>query len=170
MSKYLNKKYLLILLSVAFVVFVAKTAWNIGWDMGLQYGGICPELGRALTDDEKIRAVIKRMTGPVTGVVRMATFDEKTLMRKQDTGYLRSISIPYESVDAFLKENPNCCSVEVQDMHYNGEESWDSSKAVGAYAGHVTVNYMLNYIDENGRKKKKPDRLVYTIQTCGVVN
>ena len=160
----MKKKYLLILLAIILVGFSIKTAWKEGWEMGRQHEGVCIELDRPLTDDEKIRAVIEMMNrAPMRGV-------KEPIPGSKGTGYYPRKRIPFASVDDFLKENPNCCSVEIRDKHYNEEESWGPSKASGAYAGHVTVNYTLHYLDENGIARTTPDTMVWTIQNCGVVN
>ena len=143
------KKYLYLLAVSAICAFVAKTAW----DMGRQYEGVCLEKGRALTDEEKIRAVVKELNRITTRVV-----DGKS--RKK---------IPYESVDSFLKENPNCCKVEIQNYSYGGD-SRGFDKAMGVYAGHVFVHYTLHYVDENGVARRRQDEFSGEIQNCGIVD
>jgi len=158
----MKKKYIWVFIVIIFVVFSAREVWN----MHLQYEGICVSLGRALTDEEKIRAVIREMNRPITSVVNMST----NVTESTDIGYLRSRKVPYKSVDEFLMENPDCCSVKIHETHYGSEESWGASKALGVYAGHVTVHYTLHYLDKDGIEKTIPDTLEWTIQNCGVVN
>ena len=139
------KKYLYLLVILAICAFVAKTAW----DMGRQYEGVCLEKGRALTDEEKIRALVKEIN--------------KRPMVPID--FISYKSIPSASVDEFLKENTNCCKVEYYNM-----ESRSLDKAIGAYAGHVTVNYTVRYLDENGVERQKLLTVTRTIENCGHVN
>lgn len=146
------KSILFLFMILGIFGFIGKTAW----DMHLQYQGVCLEKGRALTDEEKIRAVIAEMNKSKARSVKWVTYQR----------------VPYTSVDAFLEENPDCCSVELINTY--GSEPYvhtrDLDQALGAYAGHVTVNYTLHYLDENGVEQKVPDKLIYEIQNCGVVD
>ncbi|MFA7275358.1 MAG: hypothetical protein WC043_00985 [Pseudobdellovibrionaceae bacterium] len=151
------KKFVIPLIAVMLVGFLGKAAW----DMQQQYSGVCLDLGRPLTDEEKIRAVIKEMNRSSTRSVEFVTHKR----------------VPFASVDDFLKANPNCCSVETRDNisgwppqgDWAHKTNWWLSKATGVNAGYVTVNYVLHYIDEKGVVKQTPDKMIWRIQNCGVV-
>lgn len=81
--------------------------------------------------------------------------------------------VPYDSVDAFLKDNPDCCHVVVHGKwpkfpSYGLDFKWD--KALGVYAGHVHLKYKLYYMDEKNVKRFVNDKIEFTIQNCGIIN
>ncbi|MBL4576293.1 MAG: hypothetical protein JKY51_09400 [Opitutaceae bacterium] len=148
-----KEKFIIVLAVICMVGLVGRTAWN----MHRQYNGVCVELGRPLTDEEKCRIAIKRLNARPTRSVRVGD------------SYVSYKKIPYENIDEFLEKNPNSCSVEVMEHWYNGDSSkW--SRRFGIYAGHVRIDYTLNYIDGDEITLKTDDKVEYTIQNCGVIN
>lgn len=145
-----HRKYILFGIAALVVFGLGAKTYR---DMHLQYNGVCLEKGRPLTDDEKIRAVLEEMNRSPMRSVNFVSYKR----------------VPFSSADQFLKDNPNCCTVEVRETQYNGN-SWDDSKALGVYAGHVIINYTLHYLDEHGVEQQTADRMEFTIQNCGVVN
>lgn len=167
-GEILKRKYWGILILVIVMSFIARTAWN----MSMQYNGVCIELGRPLTNDEKIHAFIAEMNKVRFRPVLETVNEYKGEKVPPYTGYVPRERIPFASVGQFLKDNPNCCSVEVRgidgdDSHAGG---FAFSKALGAYAGHIKVNYTLHYLDGHNNAQKMKDALEGTIQNCGQVN
>jgi hypothetical protein len=95
--------FLLRILFWPFVIFVVYGALN--------YSGFCFRELRYLSDDEKIQKVIAEVSKGrfyAGAIINLATGKVGTIREP----------IPYESVEVFLKENPDCCTLIPKNGNY----------------------------------------------------
>lgn len=133
------------------------------------YDGYCPELARAMTDDEKIHASLDQINKSA-GVF---------VVDKESGALLKSSEIiGYNNGREILEKFPDCCSVEYlprrDAKHLTGtykdeEMSTAGLRKRGDYAGHVHVKYESAYHDKSGelRQAKIADSVLVT--NCGKI-
>lgn len=97
----------------ALLLLILGTPFLLGM---LNYGGMCIPKGRWLSDEEKIRKVVEVMV---------------------------ENSKPHQTVDEFLRNNPDCCSV---GMHLSGDYFPPAfmDKLLGNYEDKVEVKFVAN--------------------------
>lgn len=128
------------------------------------YDGYCPQLDRAMTDEEKIIAALEQSNKSIRisakDKVTRKYFDEDLLMRYKDG---REI---YEKF-------PNCCFIE-----YNHRTDGKSRPATidtsterlrkeGRYAGHVIVKYEADYKAKDGTIRRAELSETLLLSNCG---
>jgi hypothetical protein len=136
-------RFVLLVLFWPFVFFVVYGSLN--------YSGFCFKELRYLTNEEQIlRAITEVSVGRCEGGALINAETRKVdLIRKP---------MPYESVDAFLKKNPDCCMLIPKNGIYGDEYTppsfWD--RVFGYYNHVVTVKYVQKYFEipvaQNGEK------------------
>ena len=137
----------------------------------LNYSGFCFKEMRYLSDEEKIRIAVAKVN-------KMGGWRHLKELGWPSNRYKKII--PYESVDAFLQENPDCCTI----VPYAGFEHvtdepvppsfWE--RFFGIYNSAVRIQYTRRYIegplDKNkkmGPGEKHEEFLIgdYHIDNCG---
>ena len=134
----------------------------------LNYSGFCFKKMRYLSDDEKIRmaiAVVNKIGG-------------RHYTGEGPVKYMETI--PYESVDVFLRENPDCCTV----VPFAGFKNvtglaWPPTfweRFCGQYNSAVRIRYTRRYIEwpidkhkRIGSGQRREEFLIgdYHIDNCG---
>ncbi len=136
----------------------------------LNYSGFCFKEMRYLSDEEKIRIAVAKVNKMGGGHYS-----------KPQEGFFKYIKVvPYESIDAFFHENPDCCTI----VPYAGFEhvtgvAWPPTfweRFFGIYNSAVRIQYTRRYIegplDKNkkmGPGEKHEEFLIgdYHIDNCG---
>jgi hypothetical protein len=134
----------------------------------LHLQGVCISEARVLPDEEKLNKMIEDIYNRSVVEVEIMKPGKSGKPRPYREAYQQ---VPYESVDEFLKQNPDCCE-------FGNYEKWGNlpsssstwfSKFMGVYAGEVDVIYNARYIDEDGNEQHTTAKTYRTIQNCGVV-
>ncbi|RCJ26021.1 hypothetical protein A6770_27025 [Nostoc minutum NIES-26] len=75
--------------------------------------------------------------------------------------------IKYTSFNEYIKENPNCCSINPGGP-YEIRQSSFLNRIFGYDAPDVIViNFKVRHLDENGNKRAFKTRFENTLQNCG---
>ncbi|MFN6537665.1 MAG: hypothetical protein RM021_015015 [Nostoc sp. EkiNYC01] len=102
---------------------------------GLNYSGFCFAKMRYLSDEERFRMVFDYQ-------------NERTDLGRSTYNYIK-----YASFDEYIKENPDCCSINPGGP-YEIRQSSFLDRIFGYDARDVIViNFKVRYIDENGNKR-----------------
>lgn len=125
--------------------------------MGLNYSGFCWAEKRWLSEDEKIEAAVAHVNQPGKRHI-----DGKWVER-----------IPYESKEAFLEENPDCCYfgkfpthfTTMPDGHYAPRPTF-IEKVAGYYADVINMQY-IEHFTENGVQNSKNIEVQFSLTNCG---
>ncbi len=169
-------------LTPIFFLFFASLVWLAFFRYAyLNYSGFCFKEMRYLSDDEKIRMAINHLNKPTYFYDHEDPSYWYSSGIKKGTPNRYQKKIPYESVDAFLDENPGCCTLIPKDANYNGvdyEERpptfWE--RILGKYNYAVKVKYVMRYVegplDEKGKegigqRYEKTVQSVYNASNCG---
>jgi hypothetical protein len=155
-KNWLPKSFQLVLLLFIFLLAVS--------DSPRLYEGYCPEIGRSMTEKEKIIAALDQ-----------SNTSHKVLVADKENGaWVRNSSlIRYKSGREIYDNFPDCCFVE-----YKGRMDGKSRAATegmsteplrksGNYAGHVILMYEAPYIAEDGTKRTARVRQTMMITNCG---
>jgi hypothetical protein len=141
----------------------------------LNYSGFCFKKMGYLSDDEKIRRAVAIIS---KGELGTSHHFNKTLGRADI--YRRTI--PYESVDVFLQQNPNCCTLILKRNEFYEADKYDHGpptfheRVFGKYNYGVKVKYIMRYIegplDEKrkegpGQEFQKIKEVFYSAGNCG---
>lgn len=132
--------------------------------------GYCHELGRWITNEEKILAALKVLNNMNEIAVRY----EKYIPEKKQygSGYKYFPQIKYESAEAYLKQHPDCCKVTKGDSQVQLDPGeWDIYDEYLDFdkVYHVNVKYIARYKDENNEIKSKTIDKRFYITNCGTV-
>jgi len=132
----------------------------------LNYSGFCFKELRYISNDEKIRGAIANMNSD-------HRWDGYINALNRGGGYMKYI--PYDNIDAFLKENPNCCTVDHSGFADDGAPSfWE--RVFGSYNYSIKMKYIQKFIegplDENkkegaGKKREHLFEGWFTAGNCG---
>lgn len=158
--------------TIAFLVFLAtaiyaavtySTKSSLMADM--LYNGYCPETEKIMTDADKIYTALTQITQSRGGM----------LYREQGGHVDKKRILSYKTPEEILEESPSCCQV-----HYcsaidckpitDAKGTWrdiEPYRKNGLYAGHVSINYKVDYVDENGDRKTGEIRELNLITNCG---
>lgn len=123
---------------------------------GLNYAGFCIPEGRFLSDEEKIRTAVGWVNGEHVYI--------------QNNGERKAYkSIPYNDVDDFLRQNPECCQVLTGKGRHPEDRPYPSifARMGGIYTGDVNINYVANYMDDEGHKQSIKYRRRISLSNCG---
>ncbi len=134
----------------------------VGGPAGLNYSGFCMSKGGWLSNEERIRISIASINNRRTIPIYV----------KGDTTYgIRNPQyVRYDSVDAFLESNPNCCNV--SDWQYGGSHEFSPpsflDRILGRrFSGVVDVSFAARYIDENGNQVTSNMKFPSIQTNCG---
>lgn len=114
------------------------------------YQGYCERVGRPLSEQEKLERGIA------------ASENE---WRLQIRTY-----IPYESVAAVLKENPDCCKIVLDSMYADGSEQttfWD--RLIAYYGGTAYLKYKIRYHNDDGSIYEALRETYVPMDNCGII-
>jgi len=128
------------------------------------YDGYCPELGRAMTEQEKILAALEQ-----------SNKSHKVLAMDKETGdwisYRRLVR--YENGWEIYEKFPDCCWVEYKERADGksgpptDEVPTEPLRKEGRYAGHVILIYEAPYIAKDGTKRTARVNQSMMITNCG---
>ena len=153
-AKIKTKKSLIVLVAILLLGLAGYAIYLAH----LSYSGYCFEQKRFLTDDEKIRAVVREILVryPKSGDVvhELKIVDGKRVWTKRKKW--PESPVPYESIDHFLRLNPDCCSVSDLATYGTGLVKISvMQRVLGRASDFVRINYYLRYLDEKGNENKK---------------
>ncbi len=122
---------------------------------GLNYSGLCFAKIRYLSDEERFRMVFDYQ-------------NERTdLLNVAHVGRSTYKYIKYASFDEYIKENPDCCSIN-PGRPYEIRQSSFLDRIFGYDARDVIViSFKVRYLDENGNQRVQKVRFENTLQNCG---
>lgn len=136
--------------------------------LALNYSGYCFKQGRYLSRDEVIYSAVERLLevhySPYTR--RYSVVDGKRILEQPK----EKNRIYYQSVEEFLKLNPNCCELE----RFSKARRWQSNlKKIlqGRYLTKVKIKYKVRYLDDAGEIKSYVHPIPYynIVRNCGEV-
>ena len=150
--------YLTLFLILLYTFCIYSDVVRNGRESVLQYHGICLETGRVLSDEEKIALAIQ-----ATSKRRIVVYVQEGVRK----GFEQA---PYSSVDVFLEKNPDCCKIEMREfIKFQKYHSLLPARMNGQYAGHITIKYQAQYIDEKGEIHTTPYGFTTAISNCGKI-
>jgi hypothetical protein len=132
----------------------------------LTYSGCCIWQMRYVSDEEKIRNVVSR----IVSVMMQGKDRHYHMAVRTDQGYVEypeSKIVPYASVEDFLKENENCCSVGLR----SGLEHIPRTfvrRLVGAVSDFVVVKYKRQFVDAEGTLHSEYVTAQIAVDACGI--
>jgi hypothetical protein len=116
---------------------------------GLNYSGFCFAKMRYLSDEERFRMVFDYQ-------------NDRTDLGRSSYNYIK-----YESFDEYIKENPDCCSINTGGPYEIRQPSF-LDRIFGYDAPDVIViKFKVRYLDENGNKRSFETHFENTLQNCG---
>ncbi|MBC1235979.1 hypothetical protein [Nostoc sp. 2RC] len=116
---------------------------------GLNYSGFCFAKMRYLSDEERFRMVFDYQ-------------NERTDLGRSSYNYIK-----YESFDEYIKENPDCCSINPGGPYEIRQASF-LNRIFGYDAPDVIViKFKVRYLDETGNKRAFETHFENTLQNCG---
>ena len=128
------------------------------------YDGYCPELGRVMTEQEKILAALEQ-----------SNQSHKVSATDKETGKWISYRrlVRYKDGKEIYDLFPECCFVEYQERT-DGKSApptdgvpTDPLRKEGRYAGHVILIYEAPYIAKDGTKRTARVHQSMMITNCG---
>ncbi|NEP80189.1 MAG: hypothetical protein F6K17_26255 [Okeania sp. SIO3C4] len=138
-------------LGVSFVLFLLYA--------GLNVSGFCFAEMRYLSDEDKFRKVFEGMNSQKT--LRIKTTKNGKLQSQ------RYEQIKYESFEQFMEINPDCCAVDPGGPYEVAPFDF-GERITGSATGEViVVNYIINYLDENGKRKSHKLKFETVQGNCG---
>ncbi|MEH2285670.1 MAG: hypothetical protein V7K90_30880 [Nostoc sp.] len=143
------------ILVLAIFIFIGIPLTMLSIFYSLNYSGFCFAKMRYLSDDEKLRIAFNYNNR------------EDTLPVNVDGKIKYYEHIKYASFDEYIKENPDCCSINPGGP-YEIRHSSFLDRIFGYDARDVIViNFKVRYLDENGNKRVFETRFENTLQNCG---
>ena len=142
----------LIVLALAGAILAFLLAWP-----ALSFGGFCFAQKRFLADAEFFEVAIAQINGLARHPVDVPG------------GYKHVRPVPYRDMAAFRASNPDCCKFV---PHNSGIEVGHVSfldRLLGYAASSVHLAYMLNYVDDDGRRRSVATAAQMVIGNCGQV-
>ena len=122
---------------------------------GLNYSGFCFAKMRYLSDEEKIKLAFNSLNNAEKLRIRIG--DEM-----QDSKFIK-----YESFEKYIKENPDCCAVNLP----GGVEALPDSfltRILGLHSGDgIRIKFKVRYLDESGLQKSQEINSGIALQNCG---
>lgn len=145
--------------SALFVVLLifASSLW---FKAGMNYAGYCFAEGRVLSDEEKIRAVIKHVLQKYPPAVISTP-----------VGHGWTVSAPlqpihYKDVDEFLATNPGCCELTQTRSPEEGVGFTFMERLKGTASSFARIDYQVRYWD-NGALKSALSKNHFAASNCG---
>jgi hypothetical protein len=134
--------------------------------------GICPELGRRLTDNEYMMIAKKDAMENYPGNIIPNVAERLQLRIEKITATeIRNNVIPYKSVDEFMRVNPNCCRF-TQSYGADGVPDPDLSFAHEVFSTiyrYVLVEYKIRYKNKNVMIASIDGGVLVPMSRCGKV-
>lgn len=145
------------------VVLETKKLWIIAgsvavlayWSLNLS--GFCFSQLRYLSDEQKIRMAIERLTS-VNPSPELRPRTRGVVLSDKKYSHYRQVLRTYDSVEDFMQKNPNCCALVPKQESFSEDfiypTFWD--KITGAYNYGIRYRYtwsaLITPIDENGNE------------------
>ncbi|MGJ5628722.1 hypothetical protein [Nostoc sp. CALU 1950] len=149
----------ILLLAIFIVIGIPLSLLSIFYS--LNYSGFCFAKMRYLSDEEKLRMA----------------FDYNNREDKlfvYGGGTVKSYQhIKYASFDEYIKENPDCCSINYGEPYKIAQASFipessflDRISGLG-FRDLTVINFKVRYLDENGNERVQEVRFGNTLRNCG---
>ncbi|MBN3890801.1 MAG: hypothetical protein HWQ43_17140 [Nostoc sp. JL31] len=134
---------------LAIFLFIGLPITILSIYFSLNYSGFCFAKMRYLSDEERFGMVFDYQ-------------NERTDLGRSSYNYIK-----YASFDEYIKENPDCCSINPGGP-YEIRHSSFLDRIFGYDARDVIVmNFKVRYLDENGKKRVFETHFENTLQNCG---
>jgi hypothetical protein len=125
---------------------------------GLNYSGFCFAKMRYISDEEKFQSAFDFQNN------RNKIFATIPGKKEQFYDYIK-----YENFDEYIKENPDCCSINSGGA-YDLPRPHFLDRIFGFDAGNaIVINFKARYLDENGKQRLKAYQVAHVVQNCGKV-
>jgi hypothetical protein len=151
------------ILLLAIFIFIGIPITILGIFYSLNYSGFCFAKMRYLSDEEKLRIAFDYNNK-----------EDKLLVSLG--GKLESYEhIKYASFDEYIKENPNCCSINHGELYKIAQPSFgllpefsffDRISGLG-FRDLTVMNFKVRYLDEKGNQRVQQVRVRNTLRNCG---
>ncbi len=145
------------ILLLAIFIFIGIPLTLLSIFYSLNYSGFCFAKMRYLSDEEKLRIVFNYINRE----------DELPGIKKSYK------HIKYASFDEYIKENPNCCSINHGEAYKIAQSSFlpeisflDTITGLG-FHDLIVINFKVRYLDENGNQRIEETRFGNTLRNCG---
>jgi len=124
---------------------------------GLNYSGLCFAKMDYISDEEKIKLTFDILNSAEELRIQIAG---KMQYRK---------FIKYESFDEYIKDNPDCCTVNPPGGSDLPAPEY-LERVFGYHSGkYVRINFKVYYLDETGLQKYQKIRADIPFQNCGKI-
>ncbi|RCJ14765.1 hypothetical protein A6S26_08820 [Nostoc sp. ATCC 43529] len=149
------------ILVLAIFIFIGIPLTILSIFYSLNYSGFCFAKMRYLSDEEKLRIV----------------FDYRNREDKLPVDVGGEVKfyehIKYASFDEYIKQNPDCCSInhgkayKIAQSSFLPESSFlDRISGLG-FRDLIVINFKVRYLDENGNQRVQETRFGNTLENCG---
>ncbi len=149
------------ILILAIFIFIGIPLTILGIFYSLNYSGFCFAKMRYLSDEEKLKIAFAYIN------------NEDTLPVYIDRRIKSYEHIKYANFDEYIKENPNCCSINYGEAYKSVKSSFipessflDRISGLG-FRDLIVINFKVRYLDENGNQRVQEVRLGNTLRNCG---
>lgn len=143
------------ILVLAIFIFIGIPLSILSIFYSLNYSGFCFAKMCYLSDQEKLQIV----------------FDYRNRKSKLPVYVGGTIKfyehIKYASFDEYIKENPDCCSINRSEAYKIGQASFLDRIFGYGFRDVIVINFKVRYLDENGNQRVQEMRLKSTLQNCG---
>lgn len=127
---------------------------------GMSYAGYCFPEGKVLSDQEKIRAVVRNVLKKYPPAVIRTPIDGGWSLSSPDK------PIYYKDVDEFLALNPDCCELTQMRNLEEGVGFTFMERLKGTASSFARINYQVRY-REDGAVKSVLSKNHFAISNCG---
>jgi hypothetical protein len=149
---------------LVYVMLVIGSAFFIAKSIVDYNGEYCRETSRAMTNKDRIDAVVKWVISGYPPSLSELTLSPEAY-RDVYSGPRPKTFIPYTSQNEFMALNPDCCAVETSTPNVRKIRIMD--RVSGRIAAYVRVRYRVRYVDESGTAREQIVEPYYAITTCG---
>jgi len=149
------------ILLLTIFIFIGIPITILGIFYSLNYSGFCFAKMRYLSDEEKLR-------------IAFNYYNKEDKLPVDVGGKIKYYEhIKYASFDEYIKENPNCCSINHGETYKIAQSSFipessflDRISGLG-FRDLTVINFKVRYLDENGNQRVQEVRLGNTLRNCG---
>jgi len=149
------------ILLLAIFIFIGFPLTILSIFYSLNYSGFCFPKMRYLSDEEKLKIAFNYNNR-----------EDKLFVH--GGGIAKSYEhIKYASFDEYIKENPDCCSINYGEPYKIARSSFipessflDRISGLG-FRDLTVINFKVRYLDENGNQRVQEVRLGNTLRNCG---
>lgn len=138
---------------------VASLAAAILGSSVASYDGYCFKEARFLSDREDFDAAISQIIERSTAQL-ITTGPTSTVFSSVQV-------IKYPSPEIFYRANPNCCRVIPHNIGDDGPYTSFSQRLFGYAARIVAINYVVDYVDAAGERKRAIKTEKFAVTNCG---